>query len=321
MKCLPPFFVFCALALVLIACSKPEPPSIEGRPGGPYRMTFSTDPAIPRSGEITVLTSRLTHRSNGKPVSDLQVLHERVIHNFIVKLDFSSFAHIHHEDFVRLNDTDLKRAELTFPYVFPTDGNYRIVSEFTHRDRSWTKHFDIQVGSIPKEPKLDSNLAREKEFGSYRANLTVSPTIPVAGFETELVLELAHGDEPVTDLKLFLGSEVHVALWRLDGKHFGHTHTYTPHMAAMMAAIQDRAAEPQARAKSMTKMMVEMMNIPAELIFNGPKIPVHYIFAEPGTYAIFFQCAPGGDPQIFDFMLEISKYREGMDTRIDSRVW
>jgi hypothetical protein len=313
-KWLPRNFALCTLALCISACSKPESPSIEGRPDGPYRMTFETDPVVPQSGQMTVLTSRLTHRSNDKPVSDLQVLHERVIHNFIVKLDFSSFAHIHHEDFDRLNDGDLERAELRFPYLFPTDGSYRIVSEFTHRDRSWTKHFDLQIGSALTTPALNIDLAREKTFGLYRTKLTVSPAVPVAGFETELVLELARGSQPVTDLELFLGSEVHVALWRIDGKHFGHTHTYTHHMAAMMAAIYDRATEPTARAELMTKMM----DTPVELIFRGPKIPVHYVFSEPGTYAIFFQSAPGGEPQIFDFMLEVSQYREGMDTRIDS---
>lgn len=283
-------------------------------------MSFATDPAKPVAGQATVLTSKLTHAVSGEPVTDLQILHERIIHNFIVNLDFSSFAHIHHEDFTGLRPGDLDRATFNFPYVFPTDGTYRIVSEFTHKNRSWTKHFDLQIGSVPTATPSKIDLVRKKELGPFSATLAVSPAIPVAGFETELVLELARADNPVTDLELILGSEVHVALWRIDGKHFGHAHTYTPHIAAMMAAMHDRTTDPKSRAEMMTKMMVEMIDIPAELVFNGPKIPVRYVFSEPGTYVIFFQCAPGNKPRVFDFWLDIAQYRNGMDTQINSIV-
>ena len=283
-------------------------------------MTFATDPLIPLPRQATLLTAHITHSVDDEPVTGLQVLHERVVHNFIINLDFSSFAHIHHEDFQGLSAADLDHAKFNFPYVFPTAGNYRIVSEFTHKNRSWTKHFDLQVGDAPLVLPVGVDLQREKVIGPYHANLAVSPAVPVAGFATELVLELVRDGEPVSDLELILGSEVHVALWRIDGKHFGHTHTYTPHLATMMAAMHDRTKDPKTRAELMTKMMVEMIDMPAELIFHGPQIPVRYVFSEPGTYAIFLHCAPGGRPQVFDFMLEIAQYRDGADTQINSIV-
>jgi hypothetical protein len=308
------------LASAHLGCGSSDPAFIEGRPAGPYRMTFETQPSKPVPERETLLTERLTLQSTGAPVQDLQVLHERVIHNFIVNLDFTSFAHIHHEDFAAINQADLDDATLHFPYSFPRAGHYRIVSEFTHKNRSWTKHFDIEVGDPSDEPTVAIDLVREITRGQYHASLSVSPVIPVAGFETELVLELARNDKPVTDLELILGSEAHVALWRTDGQQFGHTHSYTPHMAAMMARMHDRTLAPQARAKAMTDMMIEMSNMPAELVFKGPSIPLRYVFAEPGTYAVFIQCAPGGAAEVFSFMLEVAAYRDGMSTDIEPWV-
>lgn len=265
-----------------------------------------------------MLTERLAHRSTDEPVQDLQILHERVIHNFIVNRDFSSFAHIHHEDFSPLEDSNLAAATLTFPYHFPTNGDYRIVSEFTHRNRSWTKHFDVTVGEPKPHQKTVIDLSREKTIDEFQATLSVSPTRPVAGFETEMILELRRDSKPVTDLELILGSEAHVALWRVDGAYFGHTHSYTPHMAAMMGKIHDRAADPQMRAKAMTRMMIAMMNEPPVLVFPGPRIPLRYVFSEPGTYAIFIQCAPAGVSTVFSFMLEVVEYQSGVETNIQS---
>ena len=309
--------VLCAM---LGACGGESGAPIEGRPSGPYRMTLAVEPAPPRPATPHILTTRLTRVSDGRPVTDLQVVHERVVHNFIVGLDFENFAHIHHEDFAPLTADDLAHSTFRFPYTFPHAGHYRLVSEFTHRDRGWLKQFDLSVGEVTAPPAVRVDLTRTIAVGPYRAELAVSPRQPVAGFETELVLELTRGDQPVTDLVLLLGSEVHVALWRIDGEHFGHTHSYTPHMAAMLAAMHDRGADAATRARRMAEMMVEMMHMPAELVFPGPRVPVRVVFPAAGTYVIFLQAAPGGTATVFRFMLEVAPYREGMPTAIESMV-
>ncbi|MCC6708906.1 MAG: hypothetical protein IT492_15230 [Gammaproteobacteria bacterium] len=293
---------------------------IEGQGAGPYRMRLGTAPAAIKPGEETRLTWQLTHAASGKPVEQLQVMHERVVHNFIVNLDFSSFAHIHHEDFKALTADDLKRATFTLPYRFPRAGHYRIVSDFTHRNRNWIRQFDVTVGTPPPQPTPPADFSTVQTVGEFQGRLSMSPAVPVAGYETELVLKLARGDAPVTDLALILGSEVHVALWREDGQHFGHTHSYTPHMASMLGAMHDKALDADARARMMADMMVMMMNMPAELVFHGPEIPIHYVFPEPGVYHLFLQCAPGGTPRVFHFAVKVEHWREGMTTRIDSIV-
>ena len=51
----------------------------------------------------------------------------------------------------------------------------------------------------------------------------------------------------MTDLALYLGSELHGAVWRDDGRYFGHLHSYTPKMAAVLALAHERGGEPAER--------------------------------------------------------------------------
>lgn len=310
-------------ALLVMGCDETPPPAhptLESQPGGPYRMTLALDPPQPGATEETHLTWQLTHSASGAAVTDLQILHERVVHNFIVNLDFSSFAHIHHEDFRAITADDRKRGTFTLPYRFPSAGRYRVVSDFTHRNRNWIKQFDVVVGDPSAPSSAVADFARSRQVGDILGNLSLSPPVPLAGYETELVLKLTRDSGPVTDLALVLGSEVHVAVWREDGQHFGHTHSYTPHMASMLRAMHDQTTDAKRRGQMMADMMVMMMSMPAELVFHGPEVPVHYVFPEPGIYHVFLQCAPGGKPRVFHFALAVQPWREGLQTHIDSIV-
>jgi hypothetical protein len=243
-------------------------------------------------------------------------LHERILHTFIVSRDFQTFAHTHHEDFFPLTQQDLATATFHFPHTFPFAGEYLIASEFTHKDRSWVKQFTLLIAGEKLQGAVKEDLRREKIFGSYRVSLGTSPDPPVAGYDTELVCHLTRDGTPVTDLKLYLGTEVHMASWRLDGEHFGHQHTYTPEMAAMMAMMKDHASD----ADHMARMMVQLMRGPVKQIYSGPDLPVHHIFPAPGVYKLFFECSPGGNPLVADFMVKVVEYDEGVDTTVHSIV-
>lgn len=297
-----------ALILVLQACDRSGVAVFEGQPAGPHRLTLTLSPAAPQPEAPALLTYHLTHAATHQPIHDLQILHERLIHTFIVARDFSSFAHIHHEDFAPVLPADLAAATLHFPYAFPHPGAYRIVSEFTRRDRSWIKQFDVTIGApvAAAPPVLE---IRDAHSDPYRGALDLSPATPVAGFESELVLNLSRDGAAVSDLALLLGAEVHVALWRSDGELFGHTHSFTPEMAAMSRHGPHSAV-----------MMLQMMMAPAKLIYPGPQVPVHYTFPEPGVYHVFMQCAPGGESRVFHFVINVVPNAAGMDTTLHSMV-
>jgi hypothetical protein len=107
-----------------------------------------------------------------------------------------------------------------------------------------------------------------------------------------------------------------MAAWRLDGEHFGHQHTYTPEMAAMMAMMRDHTSDPN----HMARMMVQLMRGPARQVYTGPELPVHHIFPTPGIYKLFFECAPAGKILVADFMVKVVEYSEGTDTAVHSIV-
>ena len=305
-----------AALLGLAACSEPAPPEREGSPAGPYRLTLTLDPPAPTTTADTTLSFQLTHRASGEPVRDLQIVHERALHTFIVARDFSSFAHVHHEDFTAITDADRAQGILRFPYRFPAPGTYRIVNEFTHRDRSWRKRFDVTVGTPAAVAVATPDLGRERQVGAYRAVLSMSPAQPVAGHEAELVVELRRDGQAVTNLQLWLGAEAHMAVWREDGEEFGHAHSYTPDMARMMADMQGHRMDEAHSAA----MMLKMMSAPPRLVYPGPVIPVRHVFPTAGRYRVFIQCAPGGQSLVLPFAVDVLPDDGKADTRMRSIV-
>jgi hypothetical protein len=316
--------------LILYGCEGPKDLTIIGQPDGPYRLTLSLDPTPPRAGQQTHLTYRVIDTGTNQPLQNLQILHERVLHTFIVSNDFRTFAHTHHEDFLPLTENDLSTATFHYPYTFPHAGEYFVGSEFTHKGRSWIKRFTVTVSgeSAPRAApavQSDTELHRVKSFGPYQVSLRTSPDPPVAGYDTELVCHLTRNGAQVTDLALYLGTEVHMATWRRDGEHFGHQHPYTPDMAAMMTHMRKGKETRTARdhtnnSQDMAQMMARFMQRPAKQVYHGPEVPVRHIFPAAGTYKLFFEYAPGGKILLVDFVVKVVEYTDNIDTAVESIV-
>jgi len=291
-----------AVAVALAAGCRPDGAGavLVGRPAGPYRATLRLEPERPRPGEPSTLSLAIEDAQTSKPVTDLQVVHERRVHSFLVSRDFRHFAHTHHEDFAPLLPEDLASATFRYPHVFPFAGRYQLVIEFTHRDRTWMKTFDFVVGEKAASAPLRLAPRREAKSGGYRFSLSVEPDPPVAGKETRLLCRIETGaGEPVTDLAMVLGSEVHLATWRSDGTQFGHTHAWTPEMAAMMESMRAMGHDTAAAMGSMMSAM------PAVQHFHGPEVLLRHVFPESGDYAVFLDLAPGGHRTVADFVLRV----------------
>ncbi len=284
------------------------------RPAGPYQLMLELGSTPPQAGQETTLTFHLTHTKTQRSVSDLQILHERALHTFIVSRDLSIFAHTHHEDYIPLTDQDLQRARFHFPYTFPKAGQYLIVNEFTHKDRSWTKHFTVTVTGEPG-PSPEPDFRQEKQFGAYRVALRTSPSPPIAGHEVEIVCHLTSAEGvPVRNLGLYLGTEVHMASWRLDGEHFGHQHTYTAEMARFMEGMRGHSMS----SDQMARLMVQLMSRPAKQEYFGPDVPLHHVFPTAGVYKVFLELAPNGEYLPVDFLVTVAEYTDDADTTIHS---
>ncbi len=314
--------ILCLLLPGLSGCWGSADNRLVARPAGPYQLTLDLGSTLPQAGQETILTFHLTHTKTQQPVSDLQILHERALHTFIVSRDLSTFVHTHHEDYIPLTDQDLQRARFHFPYTFPKAGQYLIVNEFTHKDRSWTKHFTLTVTGEPgppPEPVLSivegPDFRQEKQFGAYRVALRTSPSPPIAGHEVEIVCHLTSvAGVPVGNLGLYLGTEVHMASWRLDGEHFGHQHTYTSEMARFMEGMRGHRMS----SDQMARRMVQLMSRPAKQEYVGPDVPLHHVFPTAGVYKVFLELAPNGEYLLVDFLVTVAEYTDDADTTIQS---
>ena len=98
----------------------------------------------------------------------------------------------------------------------------------------------------------------------------------------------------------------------------------TAEIAAFAKNLRELSIQPpldaETRARTMAEMMVKLACMKAEQVFSGPKVPVHYVFPEPGVYHLFFELAPGGVTRVFHFALAVETYRAGMDTELRSMV-
>ena len=158
---------------------KLEPRAV--RPGNPVKMTF-----------------RIADPQSGKPVTQFELIHERLFHLFLISQDLQYFAHEHPE-----LQPD---GSFTFSATLPVGGLHRVLCDF------------YPVGGTPQMiaktiilpgPESKPNLQEDsssKTAENLRVSLTKDPNEPTAGRKTMLFFEL----EPADGLEPYLGAWGHL---------------------------------------------------------------------------------------------------------------
>ncbi len=172
-----------------------------------YKVGF-TRPEV-QSGKETLLTFAINEISSGKPVSDLEIVHEKIMHVVLVRDDLKYFDHVHPE---------MKEpGKLTVPYTFSASGTYRIWIDFTIDGMQHIVDFDINVpGEIELEEK-DMLNRLEVEF--------IKPEKLESGEEIELkftVTDSSNNAVPITEK--FLGAAAHMIDIDETLNEFNHNH-------------------------------------------------------------------------------------------------
>jgi len=222
----------------------------------------------------------------GKPVQDLQITHDRLVHVVIASADFTMFAHIHPEEFWPITDEMKRKAEYPVRFTFPKAGQYIAAVDTAAKDNLISEHFTVDVGGGPKMGTFTKDLSREKKFGDLSVTLTTVPETITAGKEATLKYMIRKDGGPVTDLEPYLAAPMHVAIISSDLENFMHEHGELPgasmgheHMAHMMH-----------------------MNVPKKF---GPEIDVPVLFPARGLYQIFSQVQHKGRVAVLSFMVEV----------------
>lgn len=231
-----------------------------------YYTAFSFYPSEPPvTGEETGVRIDLYNATSGASLTDLNVVHERKMHVFIVGQDLNEFTHTHPDDYP--NGTlgeDVGTYEIL--HNFTKAGKYLIASDYTVRGTNVIKKSLFEVsGSEQMGP-----ITKEFDDGSVGYDISMSAIGQVeVGKESEISFSLMKDGSPIRDLQMYLGSEMHVFVAKMDLSKAGHTHAYRPGHAMHFGNMSQ--------------------------VYYGPNIPMRYTFQDSGRYALFVMFKHNGN--------------------------
>ena len=231
-----------------------------------YTVVHTAPYDPPVAGQLTQVFVNIFNTSSGEPVSDLDVVHDRRLHMFIISEDFEEFVHTHPDDYeLGLNESD--RGSYFVFYSFPKVGKYLIVADYTVGGRNAVKSFPITAysegGTYSSEmAKPVFDYSKSGNFDGYDIYLE-SPAEVESGKEVNLDYRIERGGDGVTDLQNLLGSAMHVVVVKSDMTNVSHTHAYVPSHTLHVGSMPQR--------------------------YSGPVVPVRYTFPSGGDYVVFSQ--------------------------------
>ncbi len=254
-------------------------------------VDMETLPAEISAGTPATITF-IIRDENGRPIRDLAITHDRIVHVVIISEDLSVFGHIHAEDLGPVTQEMRENARFPVRYTFPKAGKYNIAVDFAHGGRGYSEMLDINVGGTPPMGTVQRNLSREKKVGSYDVTLRLTPEVPVAGKETTLRYTFMKNGSPVTDIEPYLSAAMHLAVINEGMQHyFVHAHGDRP------GAMHHMGHEGH--------MATHMGHgVPAGTKF-GPEIEANMVFPAKGTYKIFSEILHEGKVRLIEFMVEV----------------
>ena len=181
-----------------------------------YSVEVSSTGGTIRAGEKTTLTFQIKDPAGG-PLRDLQVVHERELHLFMVSKDLSWYVHEHPQ-----SQTD---GTFTLPFRFLHAGEFVLFHDFTPAGVGMqvvpvTLHVE---GTPPPAVKLaaDHDLTRVVE--GYTVHLDTHGAL-AAGNKAVLAYEISRDGRPVSDLEPYHGAMGHLVIISEDLKQFVHSH-------------------------------------------------------------------------------------------------
>lgn len=179
-----------------------------------YPLEISPSPALLRPGMDAVLTLRpIDPRTNGA-VKHFELVHEKLIHLFVVSENLGYFAHLH----PTLEPDGSFQQEVCLPY----GGMYRLLADYYPSGSVPQLALGtVFVNGATSPPHLTPSLAPSKAE-NLTASLRLDPKEPLAGLETKLIFSL----DPAEGLELYLGTWAHMLVVSEDLIDLLHLHPF-----------------------------------------------------------------------------------------------
>jgi len=184
-----------------------------------YPMEFRAEPPSIPAGRAVTLEFRVLDPKSGKPVTQFEIVHEKLFHLFLVSQDLEYFSHEHPE--FRPDGWFRLRTQL------PKPGTYRLLADFDPTGGTpqlAAKTFSTAGYLAPLEagiPVLKTDLT-PKQGANLQVELTTDPAPPIAGLKTLLFYRL----QPADGIEPYIGAWAHLLAVSNDLIDTIHTHPF-----------------------------------------------------------------------------------------------
>ncbi len=198
-----------------------------------YPLDLNLSPRTPRAGDRLELTFKIRHPKTGAPVTQYQIIHEKLFHMFVVSQDLEYFVHDH--------PVPLPNGSFRYAGRLPKPGMYRVLADYypTGGTPQLTERTILVPGGGLQPAKLGPDLTG-KHTENLDVELVTEPPQPLAGFKTLLFFRV----RPAEGLEQYLGAWGHMLVASDDLIDLIHTH---PFLADGGPQIQFNVIFPRAR--------------------------------------------------------------------------
>ena len=178
-----------------------------------YPLQMEVAPKVIESGTEAILTFRVMN-SDGKPARSFELVHEKLMHLFLVSESLQFFAHLH----------PALQADGSFKLSarLPEPGMYRLLADYFPTGSVPQLALEtLYVKGTPRPPHLIASGAPTHSL-NLTASLRTDPPQPVAGLESRLL----YGLDPVEGLEQYLGAWGHMLIASEDLVDLIHLHPF-----------------------------------------------------------------------------------------------
>ncbi|MBZ5575220.1 MAG: hypothetical protein LAP40_01510 [Acidobacteriia bacterium] len=179
-----------------------------------YHVDLTTTPHRLQAGEKARLNFAIHDPWKDRPVTQFQIVHEKLFHMFVVSQDLQFFVHDHPIGPDASGD-------FYYDIVLPKPGLYRVVGDF-YPDGA-TPQLIVKSLIVPGKPPVTTTPPRDystKDGGNMQVAIRTDPEQPIAGQPTLVYFQL----NPADGLEKYLGAWAHMLVASDDVIDMIHTH-------------------------------------------------------------------------------------------------
>ena len=187
----------------------------------PFSVNLNYNPVVPKAGQPTLITIKITENQTDKEVKEFDILHEKIMHVIIVSEDLSYFSHIHPV-------FEVESSMFTVHHVFPEIKKYKIWVDFKPKNANPTLvsfNLDTMIGTYDKSISITKERQYTKQIDeNHKIELLIPKEIKSNKPVDLTFVILDQNSNPITDLTPLMGAGGHSVIISSNLQEFLHVH-------------------------------------------------------------------------------------------------